>query len=170
MGDVHGVAQVTSSLGRGTTVSLVWRPLSSAGHPMPGGPETAHGVMAPALRDFARVVTPTFWWAAVAMVMLAHDLAQPWVAVVGTLAVLASGAVYWRRAFSVGLCGRDHLVLTVVAVVASVANGLALGPGETDMAKYWLAGGSTGLVLLCILLRPMAESVWSGTLVAVTPW
>jgi len=169
MADVQGDALVASAPGRGTTVSLAWRPLSVAGQPMPDGPETAHGVMAPALRDFARVMTPTFWWAAVAMVLLAHAVAHPRVAVLGTLGVLAVGALYWQRAFSFGLTRLDHILLAAVAVGASVANGVALGPGETDMAKYWLAGGSTGLVLLCILLRPVAECIWSGTLLAVTP-
>lgn len=168
MADVHGVAQVTSSPGDGTTVSLVWRPLSRPGGTTSGA-ETAHGVMTPALRDFARVMTPTFWWVAIAMALLAHTLIHPWIAVVPSVAVLAVGAFYWQRALRVGLSGLDHLGLAVIAVVASVANGLALAPGETDMAKYWLAGGSTALVLLCILLRPMRETVWSGVIVAVTP-
>ncbi len=160
MSDVRGSAHVDSEPGRGTIVTLRWRPRVEGGHPGEDG--LAAGAidrLAPAgVAAYLPFLLANPWLAFWMAPLLILPLAGWAGSVLAVTAGLAATAVGLRR----GLRGWHSAVLSLVAWAASLANGLALPPGSTNPSLYWLAGGVSGILYLQVLLRPLREAVVTG--------
>ncbi|MGV1008857.1 MAG: sensor histidine kinase [Dermatophilaceae bacterium] len=160
MSDIGGSAAIRSSPGGGTAVALRWSPRLD-GAPRPDEGIASRGIERLALAGVAAYLPFLLanpWYA----LWLAPLLVVPAAGWAGSLLAVGAGLTATAVGLERGLRGWHSGVLTVVAWVSSLANGLALPPHSTNTALYWLAGGVTAILYLQVLLRPLREAVLTG--------
>lgn len=156
MVDLGGTAQIQSEPGAGTRVTLRWQPVAAA----PPRPGSLGGGYAP--RFFPALVTVSvapvlanLWYP----IWMAPHLRWPLATALTSVAVVATFAVTTYRGLTARFGPQEAAVAAVVALSASLVNGLALTPATTNVTYYWLSAGSTYLLTLIALFRSVREAV-----------
>jgi signal transduction histidine kinase len=160
---VGGNAEVISSPGKGTTVTLTWRPPDHA-IAVPVDPLAWARRVAPSSRlIFVGFMLPVFLSSLVLLCLRWHDQRWATTAVAVFLGTLGTAVLCARRLSEVRMTRRTAVGLATANTVLAALGALAVAPGTTDTFAY-LVSGDSGIVVAAVYF--VRGPVWGLTALA----
>lgn len=168
--EIGGLARIRSRPRHGTVVTLRWpapdSPLDTP--PFGSGRREANTL-------FARTALPGLFQAAVVCLTMTAALPDPVLAAATTLLALAVGTGLTLHAMNDELCRTTSALLALVSLLGWLANLLLVPRDATNGYLLWMAGGSTAMVQVVLLARPLREALLVavglvGTITASLVW
>lgn len=158
LADAGGNAEVISAPGQGTTIVLTWRPPPPAGRdvdPLDWGRRLAP----PPMLVFLGFILPQQLSSLTLLSLRGQDLRWPGAGVAAFAGLFVLTAAMARNVSRMRMSLRLAAFL-VIAVTALVTVGtLAVAHGTTDAFAYWIAGQSSTLIGIIVLLRGPAAGL-----------
>ena len=154
--DAGGSAEVTSSPGQGTTVVLTWKPPAPAATEAVDPLAWARRVLPSPWLIFLGFMLPVLLSSLVLLCLRWQDMRWQPASVAVFLGLLCVAAVCARCLSKVRMTRRAAACLTAVVTALAVVGSLAVAPGTTDTAAYWVSA-DTGIVIaaVCIIRGPV---------------
>jgi hypothetical protein len=149
LADAGGNAEVISSLGRGTTVVLTWRPPEHAAAEAIDPLAWARRLAPRPRLIFLGFMLPVLLSSLVLLCLRWQDMRWQLAAVAVFLGLLGVAGVCARCLSRVRMTRRAAAGLMAAVMALAAVGSLAVAPGTTDAFSYWVAG-DTGIVIAAV--------------------
>mgnify|MGYP000934354658 CR=1 FL=1 len=168
MRDVEGAADVASSPGEGTTVTLTWSPLPTIKQ-RPG--TLGHGAMSDIFPSLSTTMMPLLLMSPWFAIWQAWELPHP-IALIAMSALLPLVGWFTIRVGvrNAGLSWVQAAAVIGFAVVCAAVGGWSLPTEQSNFNLYWLAFGSSVLIAILSFLRPLRDCFILGGLLFLVIW